>query len=209
MSHLEVVNALLYVMENGCKWRRLPLHFGNWHTIYTRVNRWAKQGVLAQVFEKLQRHQLVRVEVNAVSLDSTSIKVHPDGTGARKKRSASHWQVPWRLEHQTSHDCRQFPHRRGVLVDPGPSAGDALAGRELLARVDWQLCPELQSIIMDRAYEGDETRQLVFELQFEPVVPPNPIGFHRRSMIVSCIRDETKSNDFPPAQGIPSDFCSV
>ncbi len=30
----------------------------------------------------------------------------------------------------------------------------------------------LQAMIMDRAYEGDETRQLVMELQLEPVVPP-------------------------------------
>ena len=28
------------------------------------------------------------------------------------------------------------------------------------------------SMIMDRAYEGDETRQLVLELGFTPVVPP-------------------------------------
>jgi transposase len=27
---------------------------------------------------------------------------------------------------------------------------------------------------MDRAYEGDETRQLALELGFIPVVPPNP-----------------------------------
>ena len=27
---------------------------------------------------------------------------------------------------------------------------------------------------MDCAYEGDETRQLVFDLRLEPVVPPNP-----------------------------------
>jgi transposase len=27
---------------------------------------------------------------------------------------------------------------------------------------------------MDRAYEGDQTRQLVLELGFIPVVPPNP-----------------------------------
>ena len=27
---------------------------------------------------------------------------------------------------------------------------------------------------MDRAYEGDETRQLVFDLGWEAVVPPNP-----------------------------------
>jgi transposase len=29
-------------------------------------------------------------------------------------------------------------------------------------------------MVMDRAYEGDETRQLVLALGFEPVVPPNP-----------------------------------
>ena len=44
-------------------------------------------------------------------------------------------------------------------------------------------------MVMDRAYAGDETRQLVLQLGFEPVVPPNPNrrhpwaydrGLHRR-----------------------------
>ena len=84
-SNLQVLNAVLYVAENGCKWRALPKRFGNWHTIYTRLNRWSKSGVLQRVFEQLQSQQLVRVDITAVSLDSTSIKVHPDGTGALKK----------------------------------------------------------------------------------------------------------------------------
>ena len=71
--------------EHGCKWRGLPKRFGNWHTIYTRMNRWAKAGVLDRMFEELQRSQVVRIKIEAVSLDSTSIKVHPDGTGALKK----------------------------------------------------------------------------------------------------------------------------
>ena len=29
-----------------------------------------------------------------------------------------------------------------------------------------------RAVVMDRAYEGDETRQLVVELGLEPVVPP-------------------------------------
>ena len=29
-------------------------------------------------------------------------------------------------------------------------------------------------MIMDRAYEGDETRQLLFSMEVQPVVPPNP-----------------------------------
>lgn len=85
LSNLAVLNAILYVAEHGCKWRGLPKRFGNWHTIYTRMNRWSKAGVLDRVFEELQRAQLVRIKIEAVSLDSTSIKVHPDGTGALKK----------------------------------------------------------------------------------------------------------------------------
>ena len=85
LSNLQVLNAILYVAEHGCKWRGLPNRFGNWHTIYTRMNRWSKSGVLDRVFEQLQQSQVVRIKIEAVSLDSTSIKVHPDGTGALKK----------------------------------------------------------------------------------------------------------------------------
>ena len=38
ISNLEVLNAILYVAEHGCKWRGLPLRFGNW-PFYTRI--WA------------------------------------------------------------------------------------------------------------------------------------------------------------------------
>ena len=85
MEVLKFLNAVLYVAENGCKWRRLPERFGNWHTIYTRMNRWSKAGVWDRVFARLQEEGLVLIELKVVSLDSTSVKVHPDGTGAEKK----------------------------------------------------------------------------------------------------------------------------
>jgi len=85
VSNLQLLNALLYVAEHGCKWRGLPKRFGPWHTIYTRMNRWSKSGVLEVVFAQLQRQQLLRIRIEAVSLDSTTVKVHPDGTGALKK----------------------------------------------------------------------------------------------------------------------------
>jgi transposase len=85
LSNLQVLNAILYVAEHGCKWRGLPPRFGRWHTAYTRMMRWAKSGVLDRVFEALQQQQIVRIKIEAVSLDSTIIQVHPDGTGALKK----------------------------------------------------------------------------------------------------------------------------
>jgi len=85
LDNLQLINAILYVAANGCKWRALPERYGNWHTIYTRMMRWSHSGVLDRVFERLQRCRLMRVRIEAVCLDSTLVKVHPDGTGARKK----------------------------------------------------------------------------------------------------------------------------
>ena len=89
ISNLEVLNAVLYIVENGCKWRRLPKEYGDWHVIYVRVNRWAKKGVLQKAFLHLQQLGIIQIQVNIVSLDSTCIKVHPDGMGALKKAGPS------------------------------------------------------------------------------------------------------------------------
>ncbi len=85
ISNLDVLNAVLYVAENGCKWRALPPRFGNWHTIYTRLRRWTEAGVLDRVFQALQEHRRIQIRIECLSLDSTSVKVHPDGTGALKQ----------------------------------------------------------------------------------------------------------------------------
>ena len=58
--------------------------------------------------------------------------------------------------------------RTAVSFSLSPShAGDATEGRELLKQTKLTAT----SIIMDRAYEGDDTRQLVRELDCIPVVP--------------------------------------
>ena len=54
-------------------------------------------------------------------------------------------------------------------LSPG-QAHDAPEGRRLLNRLGPQ--QDNLSVVMDRAYEGNETRQLALELGFTPVVPP-------------------------------------
>ncbi len=56
-------------------------------------------------------------------------------------------------------------------LSPG-QAHDAPEGRKLLQRLGKTPWPI--HLIMDRAYEGDETRQLALNLGFAPVVPPHP-----------------------------------
>src|ERR1700753_2675786 len=91
LSNLQVLNAILYVAEQGCKRRVLPKRFGRWHTIYTRMNRWAKNGILDRVFEQLQLEQIVRIRIEAFSFSSSWVQVHPDGTGALKKTDDRPW----------------------------------------------------------------------------------------------------------------------
>jgi transposase len=60
-------------------------------------------------------------------------------------------------------------------LSPG-QAGDAPQGRELLQAGG--PAPAGCHLIMDRAYEGDETRHLAMNLGYIPVVPPNPNRLH-------------------------------
>jgi transposase len=85
IPNIVFLNALLYAVENGCKWRKMPKEYGKWNTIYQRSKRWAQNGTLIRVFAALQREQIIKIRIERISIDSTNIKVHPDAHGAAKK----------------------------------------------------------------------------------------------------------------------------
>lgn len=67
--------------------------------------------------------------------------------------------------------------RRAVTFSLTPGQwGDGPAGRELMRTLPRPNDPV--SLIMDRAYEGNATRQLAFDLGFTPVVAPHPRRRH-------------------------------
>ncbi|MBI1891408.1 MAG: IS5 family transposase [Burkholderiales bacterium] len=170
ISNLQILNAILYVAEQGCKWRGLPRRFGNWHTIYTRMNRWSKNGVLDRVFEQLQREQIVHIRIEAVKLDSTTVKVHPDGMGAFKKngpqaigKSRGGWTTKIHLVAADARTAITF------ALSPG-QASDAVEGRELLGGIG--PLPAPLYLILDQAYEDNTTLQLALDFGYLPVIPP-------------------------------------
>ena len=75
----------MYVAENGCKWRVLSKEYGNWHRIYVILNRWSKNKVLERLFIGLQKERIINVKMEALSIDSTTVKVHPHVTRSIKK----------------------------------------------------------------------------------------------------------------------------
>ncbi|MDR2091306.1 MAG: transposase [Clostridiales bacterium] len=70
MSNYRSVNAILYAAENACKRRALPKSYGKWHTVYIRMNRRSKSGVLKRLFEALQIEGIIGIKMDAVCLDS-------------------------------------------------------------------------------------------------------------------------------------------
>ena len=58
--------------------------FGNWHTIYIRFSRWSKNGTIQGIFEEIKKQNIINTQSNVLCIDSTSIKVRPDATEARR-----------------------------------------------------------------------------------------------------------------------------
>jgi len=46
----------------------------------------------------------------------------------------------------------------------------------------------MKNLIMDKAYEGNETRHLVLNFELTPIVPPKPIDSIRVSMTGNLIK---------------------
>ncbi len=74
LDNLQVLNAILYVATSGCQWRALPQKYGKWNTVYTRMMRWSKAGILDRIFERLQREQIIRIYIEVSTVEPTDEK---------------------------------------------------------------------------------------------------------------------------------------
>ena len=76
-----------------------------------------------------------------------------------------------RIESAIYHEKSKTSTRVGVIVSlSAGNCGDSPEGRALLRQLGLADYPVY--LLMDRAYEGDETRALAVDLGYIPVVPP-------------------------------------
>lgn len=90
----DIVNAILYVLYEGCRWRSLPKEYPKWQTVYSWFRRWRNDGTL----EKIRRYLVAETrqkmgrnaEPSAGIIDTQTVKtasyVHRDAGYDSAKR---------------------------------------------------------------------------------------------------------------------------
>lgn len=76
------IEAVLWIGRTSSPWRDLPAELGNWHTTYTRFNRWAVSGVWQRIVEAVSGDR----DLEALMMDSTAVRAHQHAAGAQKKK---------------------------------------------------------------------------------------------------------------------------
>ncbi|MXG30356.1 IS5 family transposase [Streptomyces sp. YIM 132580] len=130
----EIVDAIRYVVDTGCKWRALPRDFPPWRTCYGFMARWAAAGVVGQIRDQLRKR--IRRELGrspgavATVIDSQSVKA-AETVGRESRSYDSAKKINGRKRHLVV-DTKGLP--LFVMVTPADMT-DRAAAKEVLFRL--------------------------------------------------------------------------
>ena len=74
-----MLNGMMWIARSGAQWRELPEKYGPWQTVYSKYRKWNDEGVLEKVFKALSEDS----DMENLSIDSTSIRVHQSSNGGK------------------------------------------------------------------------------------------------------------------------------
>lgn len=172
-----MINAIFYVTDNGIKWRALPADFPPWKTVHGMHARWAKDGVLEDITDRLRarvREQAGRdPEPSAGIIDAQSVHESAEGVvPAATSGFDSHKKVNGRKRHLLT-DTMGLPVAVAVTAASAQDrAGAALALKRARARGRGRLALAWA----DKAYDGDWRHWAQRELGITIQVVPQPAG---------------------------------
>ena len=80
------IEAIIWRLDNGAKWRSVPADLGDWHHAYLRFRRWTVRGV----WDAIMVHVVAQGEPQLAfaCIDGTIARAHQKAAGARPSKSA-------------------------------------------------------------------------------------------------------------------------
>lgn len=153
----EIVNAILYVLENGIKWRAMPHDLPCWKTVFNYFSAWRKQGVWARIRQELvarERRRLGREPSPSVALiDSQSVKTA--GPGAERGYDGNK-----KTKGRKRHAITDVNSLLLAVLITAANVHDATAAARMIEQAGLkERCPRLELIRADAAYQGKRLKR--------------------------------------------------
>lgn len=154
-----------FILRTGVSWRDLPEEYGNWHTIYTRYNRWSENGFFWRLLYQLQ--SLKQLLMDIVFVDGSIIPLHRHGGGALKKKGIQAIGRGKKGLGTTMHvaitpnafiNCQLFPAQRQ----------DCKTVEQLWQDWPWE---KISFVVADKGYNTGYIRNFIKSKGATPVIP--------------------------------------
>ena len=93
-DHRLMLEGIAWRFRTGSPWRDLPADFGPWQTVWKRHHRWSLDGTYDEMFGRVAAmfgldEQMAEDIEALLSADSTSVRAHQHGAGARSDTFAT------------------------------------------------------------------------------------------------------------------------
>lgn len=169
-----IVDAIRYLVDNGCKWRAMPADFPPWRTVYGFFTRWSRNGVLDRIRDEL----LVAVRLAAghcmrsptAVIDSQTVRAAE--TVARASRG---YDAAKKINGRKRSVAVDLDGMLLAAVVTGGNLQDRDAARVLLTRLRSEN-PQIATIWADGAYRGALVSWAAQQLRLRIEVVPRPHG---------------------------------
>lgn len=171
----EIVDACLYICDNGTKWRNLPNDFPPWKTVYHYYRLWSQSGLWEKInlvlVESVRFASGREESPSLASLDSQSQSAEP---GVLERGLDGNKKVNGRKRH-IAVDCN------GLLLCvlcTAANVSDRYPGEELIEVLnDENRFPRMKKVLGDKAYEHVGSQQAIPVTVEASIRKPGTKGF--------------------------------
>ncbi|WP_231871424.1 IS5 family transposase [Planctomyces sp. SH-PL62] len=154
-DHRTTLDGVLWILHTGAQWRELPERYGKWKSVYDRFNRWARDGTIDRILERLhlELDASGRIDFDLWCIDGTSIRAGRAAAGAGGKRGTAE-----PADHALGRSRGGFGTKLHLVVDSGgvPLSAVVTAGRAHESR---SLEPALEAVRIKRPGRGRPRRR--------------------------------------------------